>query len=210
MERYKARWVNSYFSIFLLTDLWDCWMLTACLSIIINLFISHNRVLGLTLVLSIECLKIQFTTVQRLESNEEGSLQLWTQFMWLLRKPEKNSGLQWDLNPWPRDTNVICSNQLNYEATDVGSWSFMCLLLMIYEINHFFFYVFIFRRNWGQRAPFFFFWDWVPLVSETGWQAPPPPSPLPPSPSPFQPSSLKVWIGHWELACRLTFEGLVT
>ena len=38
---------------------------------------------------------------------------------------------------------VWCSNQLNYEATDVGSWSFMCLLLMIYEINHIFFYVFI-------------------------------------------------------------------
>ena len=107
MERYKARWVNSYFSIFLLADLWDCWLLTACLSIIINLVISHNRVLGLTLVLSIECLKIQFTTVQRLESNEEGSLQLWTQFMWLLKKPEKNSGLQWDLNPWPRDTSVM-------------------------------------------------------------------------------------------------------
>ena len=27
---------------------------------------------------------------------------------------------------------------------------------------------------------------------------------------PLQPPSLEVWIGHWELACRITFEGLVT
>ena len=110
MERYKARWVNSYFSIFLLTDLWDCWLLTTCLSIILGDHKSLHfpyRVLGLTLDLSIECLKIQFTTVQRLESNEEGSLQLWTQFMWLLKKPEKNSRLQRNLNLWPRDTSVM-------------------------------------------------------------------------------------------------------
>ena len=182
MERYKARWVNSYFSIFLLTDLWDCWLLTACLSIIINLFISHNRVLGLTLVLSIECLKIQFTTVQRLESNEEGSLQLWTQFMWLLKKPEKNSGLQWDLNPWPRDTSVML------QPTELWSHRWWEL------VN----YVFIFRPNWGPKDPQFFFGDLAPHISETGWPAPPP--------HPY----LKVWICHWELACGLTFEGLVT
>ena len=106
---------------------------------------------------------------------------------------------------------VWCSNLLNYEATDVGSWSFMCLLLMIYEINHIFFYVFIFRRNWGPKDQNFFFLrlgppclrDWM---TSTPSALPPPPSPLPP-PTPF---SLKVWIGHWELACRLTFEGLVT
>ena len=51
MERYKARWVNTYFSICLLTDLWDCWLLlTTCLSIILGYHksLSHNRVLGLT------------------------------------------------------------------------------------------------------------------------------------------------------------------
>ena len=37
-------------------------------------------------------------------SNEEWSSQLWTQFMHMCKKPEKNSRLRWDLNPWPRDT----------------------------------------------------------------------------------------------------------
>ena len=35
----------------------------------------------------------------------------------------KNSGLQRGLNPWPRDTGARL--QLSYEATDVGSWSFV-------------------------------------------------------------------------------------
>ena len=34
-------------------------------------------------------------------------------------KPEKNSGLQQGLNPWPRDTGAMLY-QLSYEATDVG------------------------------------------------------------------------------------------
>ena len=35
----------------------------------------------------------------------------------------KNSGLQRGLNPWPRDSGATL--QLSYEATDVGSWSFV-------------------------------------------------------------------------------------
>ena len=37
-----------------------------------------------------------------------------------VKKPEKNSGLQRGLNPWPRDTGAMLK-QLSYEATDVGS-----------------------------------------------------------------------------------------
>ena len=36
-----------------------------------------------------------------------------------VKKPEKNSGLQRGLNPWPRDTGAMFY-QLSYEATDVG------------------------------------------------------------------------------------------
>ena len=39
-----------------------------------------------------------------------------------VKKPEKNSGLQRGLNPWPRDTGAMLY-QLSYEATDVGSRS---------------------------------------------------------------------------------------
>ena len=37
-----------------------------------------------------------------------------------VKKPERNSGLQRGLNPWPRHT-VAMLYQLSYEATDVGS-----------------------------------------------------------------------------------------
>ena len=37
-----------------------------------------------------------------------------------VKKPEKNSGLQRGLNPWPRDTGAMLY-QLSYEATDVWS-----------------------------------------------------------------------------------------
>ena len=33
-------------------------------------------------------------------------VKLWTQFMKLSKKPEKNSGLQRDLNPWALDTDA--------------------------------------------------------------------------------------------------------
>ena len=39
-----------------------------------------------------------------------------------VKKPEKNSGLQQGLNPWPDDTGAMLY-QLSYEATDVGSRS---------------------------------------------------------------------------------------
>ena len=80
-----------------------------------------------------------------MKADEEWSLQLWTQFMQLRKKPEKNSGLQWDFN-WTCECVVLvrCSDQLSYEATDVGSWSVMCSYVPVkemnvtdvYEINH--------------------------------------------------------------------------
>ena len=39
-----------------------------------------------------------------------------------MKKPEKNSGIQRGLNPWPRDTGGMLY-QLSYEATDIGSRS---------------------------------------------------------------------------------------
>ena len=41
-----------------------------------------------------------------------------------VKKPEKNSGLQRGLNPWPRDTGATLY-QLSYEATGVGSMSIL-------------------------------------------------------------------------------------
>ena len=61
-------------------------------------------------------------------SNGEWSTRLWTQLMQLHKKPEKK--IQ-DFNTiWTCDLAipVQCSNQLSYEATDVGSWSIMCLV----------------------------------------------------------------------------------
>ena len=56
----------------------------------------------------------------------------------------------------------------------------MCLLLMIYEINHIFFYVFIFRRNGGPKGQKIFFGDWGPPCLRD-WMIS---TPLPP-PTPF-------------------------
>ena len=41
-----------------------------------------------------------------------------------VKKPEKKSGLQRGLNPWPRDTGAMLY-QLSYEATYVGSRSIL-------------------------------------------------------------------------------------
>ena len=41
-----------------------------------------------------------------------------------VKKPEKNSGLQRGLNPWPRDTGATLY-QLSYKATDVGMGSIL-------------------------------------------------------------------------------------
>ena len=70
-----------------------------------------------------------------MKSNEEWSSQLWTQFMQLCKKPEKNNSR---LNGvWTRDLAipVRCSNQLSYEATDVGSWSIMCSYVPLEKKN---------------------------------------------------------------------------
>ena len=60
-----------------------------------------------------------------------------------VKKPEKNSGLQRGLNPWPRDTGATLY-QLSYEATDIGSRSILGSYLPVkdmkvndaYETNH--------------------------------------------------------------------------
>ena len=59
------------------------------------------------------------------ESSKLWSLQLWKQFMQLrIQKPAKCQDFNgvWTCDP---ATTVRCSNQLSYEATDVGSWSFV-------------------------------------------------------------------------------------
>ena len=53
-----------------------------------------------------------------------------------VKKPEKNSGLQRDLNPWPRDTGAM-RYQLSYEfeATDVGSRSIVGSYVPVKEMS---------------------------------------------------------------------------
>ena len=38
---------------------------------------------------------------------------------------------------WTRDLTILvrCSNQLSYEATDVGSWSIMCSYVPVKKMN---------------------------------------------------------------------------
>ena len=50
-----------------------------------------------------------------------------------IKKPEKNSGLQWGLNPWPCDTSATLY-QLSYEATDVGSRSILGLYVPVEDM----------------------------------------------------------------------------
>ena len=51
-----------------------------------------------------------------------------------VKKPEKNSGLQRDLNPWPRDTGAMLY-QLSYEANDVGSRSIVGSYVPLKEMS---------------------------------------------------------------------------
>ena len=51
-----------------------------------------------------------------------------------IKKPEKNSGLQRGLNPWPRDTGAMLY-QLSYEATDVGSRSIVGSYVPVKEMS---------------------------------------------------------------------------
>ena len=49
----------------------------------------------------IDVYEINHIRTTEMKSNEEWSSQLWTQFMQFRKKPEKSSGPQQDLNPWP-------------------------------------------------------------------------------------------------------------
>ena len=51
-----------------------------------------------------------------------------------VKKPEKNSGLQRGLNPWPRDTDAMLY-QRSYEATDVGSRSIVGSYVPVKEMS---------------------------------------------------------------------------
>ena len=51
-----------------------------------------------------------------------------------VKKPEKNSGLQRGLNPWPRDTGSMLY-QPSYEATDVGSRSIVGSYVLVKEMS---------------------------------------------------------------------------
>ena len=51
-----------------------------------------------------------------------------------VKKPEKNSGLQRGLNPWPRDTGAMLY-QLSYEAIDVGSRSVVGSYVPVKEMS---------------------------------------------------------------------------
>ena len=60
-----------------------------------------------------------------------------------VKKPEKNSGLQRGLNPWPRDLPVWCSTNWAKKPMTSGAgqlwvhmFPWMKWVLMIYEINH--------------------------------------------------------------------------
>ena len=52
----------------------------------------------------------------------------------IIKKPEKNSGLQRGLNLWPRDTGAMLY-QLSYEATDVGSRSIVGSYVPVREMS---------------------------------------------------------------------------
>ena len=67
---------------------------------------------------------ISYIELRIVKSTKPWSLQLWTQFKQLRIEAWKSQ----DFNGvWPRDLAIPArrSNQLNYEATDVGSWSFV-------------------------------------------------------------------------------------
>ena len=51
-----------------------------------------------------------------------------------VKKPEKNSGLQRGLNPWPPDTGATLY-QLSYEGTDVGSRSIVGSYVPVKEMS---------------------------------------------------------------------------
>ena len=73
-----------------------------------------------------------------IKSNEEWSSQLWTQFMKLRKKPEKNSGIQWGLNFEPVTSRYRCDALTNRAMKPLvlhGSWSIICLYVRVKEMN---------------------------------------------------------------------------
>ena len=58
----------------------------------------------------------------------------WNNLCNCVKKPEKNSGLQRGLNPWPRDTGAMLY-QLSYEAIDVGSRSIVGSYVLVKEMS---------------------------------------------------------------------------
>ena len=58
----------------------------------------------------------------------------WTNLCNCIKKPEKNSGLQQGLNPWPRYIGAMLY-QLSYEATDVGSRSIVGSYVSVKEMS---------------------------------------------------------------------------
>ena len=79
-----------------------------------------------------------------MKSNEGWSSQLWSQIMQLRKEAWKK--IQDFNGVWTGDLAipVRCSNQLSYEATDVGSWS----IVGSYEIN----------QKWVPLPIFLFLW----------------------------------------------------
>ena len=76
----------------------------------------------------IDAYEIIHIRTAEMKSNEEWSSQFWTQFMQLRKRPSEKKKIQDFNGVWTHDLAipVRCSNQLSYEATDVGSWSIMC------------------------------------------------------------------------------------
>ena len=56
-----------------------------------------------------------------MKTNEEWSSEFWTQLiMQLHKKPKKNSGLQWDLNPWLHNLILDIKSNLQVRPPPVG------------------------------------------------------------------------------------------
>ena len=81
--------------------------------------------------------------------------------MQLRKKPEKKKKIQELINGvWTRDLAipVRCSNQLTYQATDVGSWSIMCSYVPVKEMNMIDVYG-INHKNWGKQKAKYCGWQ---------------------------------------------------
>ena len=90
-----------------------------------EIFLKKYSKPNITAVLEHEDSDVDLNTLkQKLHQVKLWSSQLWAQFLQLRREAWKIQ----DFNEvWTRDLAipVQCSNRLSYEATDVGSWSFV-------------------------------------------------------------------------------------